>query len=764
MTHEARILLLFGLLFSLEASVFAAVNRLVFDATNTDGEGLAVDSTGAVIHMQRHSTLNQFLITKTDASGNHVFAVTLKMENSNLASSGTTVNLNNLSGFARFQKSYLTLTSDGNIILVLSATISTTSNLVLLAIKLNGTNGQIDTSYGSNGVASIFDMSTDYLIEAVVVDGNKKTVILFRDTSSGVLTAARYGITGTSDIFTPINTDVLSSVSAGLSIAVGANNDIYVVGKIGTDLFCSKLSASTLTLDTNFGTGGKYSANLSTDANSAVFVAVDSGAIHLLSLNSNDVNFNITSLNSSGVQTTTHAGSFPSAVVLKNAFRTSGGKYYIGGTINSGGETAFWSRFTASGGSIAGDTTFATSGDANYIANGIAKVPVTAGATVASGAGGILGYNSTTNTVAVGFKETLSGVTRFVRDFGTEAGSFLTASETIITPSVVTGSAPVRPVNGGRRDAAFNRNTVTGSNVTSINDAGITVTAYDDVIAYLRSGDNFILSKINEQGSLETDFGSGARLIKVRSTGGSTSTAAIANLSEVISGKPAYITHDLNKNILVAFQVNVAGGNPYFVIMRLDKDTGLLDTTFGIGGIVVLSPGYAVCQVDGIAVDSAGKIVMLLYVENGGNKFPMVIFYDNSGNLVFNTTLSGSITNAVAGMTLKLDVDNNIFIAGKYGAASPYGLFCMKLNNDGTIHTAFGTSGKYTTGALAELTTISSVFLSVYQFDDKESIQIATQVTGGVFLAQLSLLGVPGTVFSGSHTNFIQINNITTLN
>jgi uncharacterized delta-60 repeat protein len=772
MTYSGRILLLVCFFCSLETTLLGSLNRRVFSAENTDNQGLVVDSQGSVIHMLRSLNSNQFSIMKTDADNNMITSfgtngvVTLTMDQSNTPSTGSTVRAHGYYIIDRSSNSYIAVDSQDRILLAVRL-VHGDGNKVIAIIRLNKDTGAFDTSYSSDGVAVTFTLMNVFTLKGLAVDSLDRAIVALNHTSGGSVAALRFSNTGQSDFNA---TNVTMTLDGDLSIATDATNNVYLAGRSGVTGFCAKILASDMTADTSFATNGVYTINSGLGNGAQVVLAMGTSEMLLVVLGTNQRDFTVSTILINGSQGNLYNGAFVPPVVIKGVAISASGKLYIAGTMNNGGQITFWSRFNMSVGAASGDTTFAQTGDSNFIANGVRQMAASGG-TVASGAGGFISYNRGNKTLAIMRRETANSTLQLVRDVATEpeSGGFLVPSEIIIAPSRTVGNPPVQPQNGGKRDAAFPRNSFGGSNVSAIDDSAVVVTAYDDVITCMRTGNNFIVSRTKEDGTLDSAFGvNGSRVIKVRATGAGASTVAIGgNFAGVTAGKKSYMACDSNRNIFIAFQVNITGLAPSFVIIRLDKTTGQLSESFGFDGAVIFSPGYLTCQLDSLAVNSLGKMVLLLYVEDGGDKFPQIHCFNTDGTIDFDLAYNTSIANAVAGMALKIDVQDNIFIAGKYGASSPYGLFSIKLNHHGTIDPNFATAGKYTSGSLAGLTTNSQVFLSLYEYLDAESVQIITQSTansGGIAVLQLTLTGTADSVFNGSHVISVAINNITKLN
>ena len=815
------IVLLFCLLFSFQASVFAAVNRLTTSDADGNASGLAVDSSGNIFQMICSPATNQISISKIKPEGDldSTFGTsgvaTISFANSADPSSGSTVRVSNFSNMIissstpttgiLLLNSWAYVVLNGNyIFLAVKVLTSSSANGSFVVVRLHNTTGLIDTTYGTSGVAVNEAQNNQHYLKGLVVDSTGRAIIASYNGSTDAGAVRRFTSDGTGSSSFSLTTVTVTNVS---SLVLDSQNNIYLGGKIsGVGYFCLKLTHDGLTRDGTFANNGMHTVATDIWYPSAIFLATSDTNVYLLYYYGNNSNsFTIRTLTSAGAVSSTETGVFPSTTVsIKDFIRTAAGKFYISGTladflvngkykisgtITSAGQVAFWSRYVSSNGTIIGDTAFAASGDVNYLSNGVVRIPKTSGKTVPAKHGGLLGYNATSRMLAVGFRETLSSVSSFVCDFGVESDHFLTAATpaelVLIVEDVqevvqeVVQEQQVQKEEKKKKDKAFKNRAIGGSNIAAIEDGGAVVNDGDDVIVYFRSGNNFVVTKMNEQGVLDSDFGSGVRVIKIASSGANSSTAAISNFTGLTANKPSYITSDIPGNIIIAFQVDISGGSKQVAVIRLDKETGLLDPTFGTGGVATISATPLVHQVNAVAADRNGRVVLLVYRENGdGNKVPLVYRFASNGTADNGFGTAGvknlgsstpAVTTASPGLTLKLDVNNNIFVAGYNGSTAPYGMFCMKLNAAaGGINTNFGTIGRYMTGALDQLTTVSPVLLSIYQFESEENIQIISRGTSngaGIVVVQLDLrTGTPETVFSGSHVSFIPINNLTALN
>jgi hypothetical protein len=332
MTKRGHILLFLCSLLSIEHSLIASLNRYVQTAVNTDSEGLAVDSQGAVIHMLRSSTADQFTITKTDSEGSLVTGfgtggvVTLNFIAHADVSSGTTVRSVGLTGLDRTQASYIGLDPSNRILLAVNLQFS--ANRSIAIVRLNAATGQLDGTYGAGGITMMGGINPDFKLQGLAIDTTGRAVVALWNQSTSLASVIRFAANGSASNYSLIAGGVISGVASGLSIATGSTDNIYVAGRSGANGFCVRLNATDLLVELVtgvFGTAGAYIANLGLDATSFVYVTVAAGSIYLLTLHGNDTNINLRTLNLTGGLSGSQNGIFPSAVVLNSAVRTARG-------------------------------------------------------------------------------------------------------------------------------------------------------------------------------------------------------------------------------------------------------------------------------------------------------------------------------------------------------------------------------------------------------------------------------------------------------
>jgi len=177
----------------------------------------------------------------------------------------------------------------------------------------------------------------------------------------------------------------------------------------------------------------------------------------------------------------------------------------------------------------------------------------------------------------------------------------------------------------------------------------------------------FILVRYNTNGTLDTSFGTDGKVI-----------------GRIGYGRSLLIQDD--GKILLG-----GGSNFTFALVRYNTD-GILDTTFGTGGEVITAVGSS-SEGNSLAIQSDGKIVLGGYANNN---FALVR-YNLDGSLDNTFGLDGKVTtvmgNYSAGKSIGIQNDGKIVLGGY--AESDFGL--VRYNSDGTLDNTFGNGGKIIT-------------------------------------------------------------------
>ncbi len=183
---------------------------------------------------------------------------------------------------------------------------------------------------------------------------------------------------------------------------------------------------------------------------------------------------------------------------------------------------------------------------------------------------------------------------------------------------------------------------------------------------------DFALLRCNTDGTLDTTFGIGGKVI-----------TTIENRSEG------------NSVVIQADDKILLGGSSYWFInlARYNID-GNLDTTFGDGGIVITDvDGYYSEKCKSMAIQSDGKILLGGYGQHNANDNPYLILlrYNTDGTL--NTTFgTGGIVIGREGRGYSINIQNN----GKIllGGSSVNNFALVRYNANGTLDSTFGIGGE----------------------------------------------------------------------
>jgi uncharacterized delta-60 repeat protein len=150
--------------------------------------------------------------------------------------------------------------------------------------------------------------------------------------------------------------------------------------------------------------------------------------------------------------------------------------------------------------------------------------------------------------------------------------------------------------------------------------------------------------------------------------------------------------------IVVAGSADIVGLDWDFAVVRYNSD-GSLDSTFGVGGIVVTDFGDNDHPV-GLAIQSDGKIVV---AGNGDNDDIYLARYEQDGSLDA-TFFGGAVTAGLDGSHraagLVLQPDGKIVVAGSFAAEGPRGapheFLALRFQTNGTLDPSFGNGGRVT--------------------------------------------------------------------
>ena len=267
-----------------------------------------------------------------------------------------------------------------------------------------------------------------------------------------------------------------------------------------------------------------------------------------------------------------------------------------------------------------------------------------------------------------------------------------------------------------------------GSAVAIQSDSKIVVAGY--------ASNDFALARYNDDGSLDTTFGTSG--ITTTNFGGSDGGSSVAIQSDGMIVVAGYANND-------------------FALARYNDD-GSLDTTFGTSGITTTHFGYGSDNGRAVAIQSDGMIVVAGYADNGSDDDFALARYNTDGSLdtafgtggITTTHLSG---NDDKGYAIVIQSDGKIIVAG--GSGSNFTL--ARYNTDGSLDTDFGTDGATTTH-FGSASAGSGVAL---QSDGKIIVAGYTSGVGGsdLALARYDTDGNLDTTFGMSGTTASDVDN-----
>ena len=165
---------------------------------------------------------------------------------------------------------------------------------------------------------------------------------------------------------------------------------------------------------------------------------------------------------------------------------------------------------------------------------------------------------------------------------------------------------------------------------------------------------DFALARYNADGSLDASFGSGGKVVTPIGSGYDQAFAlALAPDGKIVAGGQSY----------------AGSTNMDFALVRYNAD-GSLDTTFGNGGKVVTAIGSGFDWATGLALAPDGKIVVTGASSNGMNFDFALVRYNADGSLDTTFGNGGKLTTAIGAnedlaRAVALAPDGRIVVAGE---------------------------------------------------------------------------------------------------
>ncbi|NLX05086.1 MAG: DUF4347 domain-containing protein, partial [Phycisphaerae bacterium] len=257
--------------------------------------------------------------------------------------------------------------------------------------------------------------------------------------------------------------------------------------------------------------------------------------------------------------------------------------------------------------------------------------------------------------------------------------------------------------------------------------------------SYNGSNDDFALVRYNSDGSLDTTF-SGDGIV---TTGfGGSSADQVKSVAIQADGK-----------IVVAGYSNLGGTND-FALARYNTD-GSLDTSFSGDGLLTTAIGTGADAAYGMAIQADGKIVAAGYSYNGSNYDFALVRYNTDGSL--DTTFSGDgiVTTGFGGssadqvQSMAIQADGKIVVGGSSNLSGSDDFAVARYNTDGSLDITFSGDGLLTTDCGGVLDQLKSIAIQ----SDGKIVAVGNSMSASlvydIALARYNTDGSLDTTFSG---------------
>jgi uncharacterized delta-60 repeat protein len=280
------------------------------------------------------------------------------------------------------------------------------------------------------------------------------------------------------------------------------------------------------------------------------------------------------------------------------------------------------------------------------------------------------------------------------RDYGV-AAAIQTDGKIVVAGASNNGNdedfALVRYNSEGSLDTTFGTGGIVTTPISSYIDSAYAVAIHDSIIVtagycWNSSTNNydFCLARYNSDGSLDTTFGTGGKVITSVGSG----DEAAYGVAIQDDGKIVAIGASWSSTV-------------DFSLARFNSD-GSLDTTFGTDGKVLTTIGSGVDYGSAVVIQEGGKIVVAGYSNNGSNDDFALVRYNSDGNLDPTFGTGGKVTTPIGngndhGAAVALLDTSKIVVAGYSNNGSDDDFALVRYNSDGSLDTTFGAGGKVTT-------------------------------------------------------------------
>ncbi len=308
--------------------------------------------------------------------------------------------------------------------------------------------------------------------------------------------------------------------------------------------------------------------------------------------------------------------------------------------------------------------------------------------------------------------------------------------------------AVVRYQTDGSLDTSFGNGGKALTPVGNFDDFGYAVALQSDgkiVVAGVSDAtyNNFALVRLNADGSLDSSFGTGGKVITPTSVGHDEAYAVVVQSDgKIIAGGHSdrdftlvrylddgsldgsfgtggIVKTDIADNVDILYSLAlqadgkivaggrgaIAGMNGYVFALARYNANGSLDTSFGTGGKTTLRLGFPGGNegASGLVIQSDGKIVMGGDFLTGGNTSDFAVVRYNADGTLDSCFGNGGIVSTAIGSgndfisALSLQSDGKIVVAGDTSAGGGLSFALARYNADGSLDARFGGGGKVIT-------------------------------------------------------------------
>jgi uncharacterized delta-60 repeat protein len=551
-------------------------------------------------------------------------------------------------------------------------------------------NGSLDASFGSNGIALMTSLPANGVFTSVATSSGGAIIAGGEEIVPGMphMVVGRYNADGTVDTTFgqsgSVSTDIGSTSSFGTSVITDSQGRIVVVGgayylATNVDMAAARYNADG-SLDTTFGSGGITTLDVSHGVDVAYGVAVSpTGNLVLAgsSWQSNIYNIALAQLTSNGMldpgfgndgQVLTDFSTSTSGDARAMAIQPDGKIVVIGSNYPVTGREFAVLRYNADG-----------TLDKAFGENGLTSTPFTvpnpydsAHPSVADSNAEGVAVDAQGRIVVAGFVYNPFGGSDFALARYLPDGALDT--------SFGTGGQELFAINAGGTNKAFA--------VRSDQNGKIVIAGYT-ALPQSNAGEDIAVLRFNDDGSLDRTFNL-TGWVTTDFFGRNDEAQALAIQSDgkiVVGGSASYATAPSD-----------------FAVVRYNAD-GSLDATFGNAGKATTDFGHTADTANGMTLDPQGRIILAGASARGYPTYHdfAVARFTSQGALDTSFGTGGEVLTDFNGANdyagpVTVNKDGKIIVAGQaYNQATGFDFAIAVYNDDGTLDTSIGSGGKITT-------------------------------------------------------------------